>query len=327
MEPDMTATGPNADQITYWNDKAGPIWTSLQPMLDRQIAPLGVRALAALGPAAGEAILDIGCGCGETTLALAEAAGQAGRVIGLDISAPMLAAARRRAARAGLAQAYFLQADAQTAAFGAKFDAAFSRFGVMFFADPVAAFANIAGGLKPGARLGFVCWRKPAENPWMMLPYQAAAALLPPREESDSLAPGPFAFASADRVRGILVQAGFSFIEISPYDCPIGGFSAADATTLALRVGPLGQALRENPELAPCVAEAVAGALAGYDTEDGVMLESGTWIVTARLGECPDSEVGRIELWSESGHSLFSFSDLLIPYVRREGRRSSGAGH
>lgn len=271
----------NAEQIEYWNAKAGVVWAAMQPLLDQQLAPLGARAMAALPPLAGAGVLDIGCGCGETTLALARATGATGRVLGLDISAPMLALAQTRAARAGLAQAYFLHGDAQVLQFGAKFDAAFSRFGVMFFADPAAAFANIRTGLRAGGRLAFVCWRKPAENPWMMLPYQAAAPLLPPPTPTDPTAPGPFAFADAGRVQSILQDAGYTSIGIEKFDCRIGGFGVAQATELALRVGPLGAALREAPELAPKVKDAVQAALSAQEQEGQVFLDSGTWIITA----------------------------------------------
>jgi len=278
----MRDSAANADQIAYWNDKAGHTWAHFQPMLDRQIGPLGARAIASLAPELGEAILDIGCGCGDTTMALALATGPTGRVLGADISAPMLNVARRRAAAAGLPQAYLLQADAQTQNFPAKFDAAFSRFGVMFFADPTRAFGNIAASLRPGGRLAFVCWRSADENPWMMVPMQAAAPLLPPAQPADPLAPGPFAFADANRINTILTHAGFTAIEIAAHDTDIGGFSLPDATKLALRVGPLGQALRDAPDLGPALKENVAAALACYETQAGVLLASATWIVTAR---------------------------------------------
>ena len=155
---------PNAAQIEYWNDQAGLTWAEMQPLLDRQLAPLGRRAMDALSPAPGERVLDIGCGCGDTTLALAERIAPNGAALGLDISAPMLAVARRTAAERGHTHASFAEQDAQTATFETKFDAAFSRFGVMFFADPARSFANLARGLKSGGRLAFVCWREPKLN-------------------------------------------------------------------------------------------------------------------------------------------------------------------
>jgi SAM-dependent methyltransferase len=141
-----------------------------------------------------------------------------------------------------------------------RYDAAFSRFGVMFFADPVAAFANVLRALKPTGRLSFVCWRPLSENPWMHVPLEAARSLLPPASPSDPTAPGPFAFANPDRVRSILTAAGFSRIAIDPFDTPIGGADLAQTVDLALRIGPLGATLREQPDLLPSVVGAVSEA-------------------------------------------------------------------
>jgi SAM-dependent methyltransferase len=270
---------PNRDQLDYWNDRAGETWVKMQPLLDRQIGPLGLFAMDALGIAPGQHVLDIGCGCGDTTLELARRVGPRGAVLGVDLSLPMLEVALDRAA--GVTQAGFRQADAQVATFNTKFDAAFSRFGVMFFADPVAAFRNIHAALQPGSRLGFVCWRRPDENPWMMVPLQAALPHLPPQAPSDPLAPGPFAFADKARVEAILRAAGFSRIEITPHDQAIGGLALADAVTLAVRVGPLGRALAEAPEQRDIVTGAVRHALESHMSQDKVWLASATWSVVA----------------------------------------------
>jgi SAM-dependent methyltransferase len=193
----------------------------------------------------------------------------------------MLEVAVERAAADGVSVAGFRRADAQTATFDTRFDAAFSRFGVMFFADPIAAFTNIRGALRSGGRLGFVCWRKPSENPWMMVPMEAALRFVPPPAPMDPNEPGPFAFADAGRVRSILLAAGFSDIVTTPLDMAIGGLRLEKALHLALRVGPLGKMLREAPELHGSVVDAVREALAAHDTERGVWLASATWIVTA----------------------------------------------
>ena len=256
------SNGGNADQIAYWNALAGETWAELQERLDAQIQPLGARAMAALAPRPGEWLLDIGCGCGQTTAALAEAVGPSGGVLGLDISRPMLAVARRRLADAGAENARLLEADAQTERLEPNgFDAAFSRFGVMFFSDPRAAFANVRSSLKSGGRLAFVCWRALFENPWMLVPMAAALQHLPaPPPPLDPLAPGPFAFADPERVRAILTGAGFEGVEIAPHDQKIGTGDVDQATALALKVGPLGAHL----------------------TAEGVRMDSATWIVTAR---------------------------------------------
>ena len=274
----------NAAQIDYWNTTAGLTWAALQAQLDRQIEPLGARAMEGFNPLPGERVLDIGCGCGQTTLALAERVGAAGAVTGADISRPMLEVARGRAAPAGAARPTFIELDAQTGDLGAGlFDGAFSRFGVMFFSDPMAAFANIGRALKPQGRLTFVCWRPYADNPWMRTPAEAAAPLLPAPggPAPDPHAPGPFAFADPVRVWDILEGAGFRAIEIRPFDAAVGGGTVEETVALSFRVGPLGLAMRENPHLAEPVAAAVRAAIAPYETPAGVLMPAAVWIVRA----------------------------------------------
>lgn len=276
----------NAAQVAYWNDSAGVTWATMQDKLDRQIEGLGAQAMAALAPQPGWRVIDVGCGCGQTSLALAEAVGAGGEVLGVDVSRPMLEVARRRAAERGLSHLRFEEADAQTAAFAAgAYDAVFSRFGVMFFADPAAAFTNLRRALKPGGRLAFVCWRPLAENPWMTLPFAAAAGRLPaPPPAPDPNAPGPFAFADPERVRGILATAGFSDVGIAPHDALIGGNGLDESVELSLRVGPLGAVLREHPHLRDAVTQDVRTALAPHITPEGLRLPGAVWIVTARNG-------------------------------------------
>lgn len=275
---------PNAQQVIYWNEGAGPTWADLQVPLDRQLAPLGHAAMAALSPKPGERILDIGCGAGDTTLELARMVAPDGRITGADISHTLLEVARRRAE--GLADVRFLEADVQTHRFEPSgFDAVFSRFGVMFFADPTAAFTNIRRALKPGGRIAFVCWRTPAENQIMSLPMAAALAKLPPSAASVPPvpgAPGPFAFADPDRVRGILADAGFSDVVLTPTDMKVGGGDLEAMLAMSLKVGPLGALLREYPEHRDGAVGAVRDALADHDGPDGVKLDSATWVVTAR---------------------------------------------
>lgn len=230
----------------------------------------------------GERVLDIGCGCGQTTVALAERVGAGGAVVGADISQPMLEVARGRVVPDGAAMPEFREIDAQTGDLGeGVFDAAFSRFGVMFFADPVAAFANIGRSLKSGGRLVFVCWRPLAENVWMRAPIEAAAPLLPPSPPSDPLAPGPFAFADPARIWDLLDAAGFRAIDARPHDARIGGSPLEKAVDSSFRVGPLGAAMRDNPHLAEAAREAVTAALEPYDTPQGVLAPASVWIVRA----------------------------------------------
>ncbi len=280
----LEAAGPNADQITYWNEQGGPRWVKLQEALDRQLASFGAIVMDRLAIRSGERVLDVGCGCGETTVELARRVGPTGSAVGADISTIMLERARERAR--GVANAEFLVADAQTHAFAAaSFDVVFSRFGVMFFADPRAAFANLARALKPGGRLGFHCWKKLVDNPWMTVPFFAALQHLPPPTPPPPDAPGPFAFADPERVRGILADAGLAEIEFESRTDPIGVGSGTvdDAVDFALQMGPTSIALREaTPETAAKVRASVREALGPYQTQDGVRLDTSSWVVTAR---------------------------------------------
>jgi SAM-dependent methyltransferase len=281
MNTDAAPAG-NAGQIDYWNATAGQTWVEFQAQLDRQLEPLGEAGMQVLAPAPGERILDIGCGCGHTSFALSARVGLKGAVLGVDISEPMLAVASRRLPAPGAQEPAFRLADAQTDDLGeAAFDGAFSRFGVMFFSDPVAAFGNIRRALKPGGRLAFVCWRPLAENPWMFVPLDAARALLPPLPPSDPTAPGPFAFADTNRVRAILSEAGFGAITITPFDARIGSGGLEETLAISRRVGPLGAALRENPDHAEAVLGVVREALAAYLSPLGVLMPAAVWIVSA----------------------------------------------
>jgi SAM-dependent methyltransferase len=279
---------PNAEQHRYWNELAGPIWVAHQERLDRQIGPHGERALALLAPAPGERMIDLGCGCGDSTLALARRVAPGGHVLGLDLSEPMLARARERAAAAGLANVAFRVADVQSARLDAgAFDAAFSRFGVMFFADPVAAFRNVLRALRPGGRLVFACWRPVQENPWVLVPMAAAAPLLtlPPPPPED--APGPFAFGDAERVRSILAAAGFEGIALEPIDLPMSpaGGDLDEAAETFLQVGPLASMLREanaSEALREQVRGAVRKAFEPHLRGGRVELGSAIWLVQAR---------------------------------------------
>jgi SAM-dependent methyltransferase len=256
-------------------------WAEIREPLELQLAPLGRRALAALAARPGESVLDIGCGGGETALELARAVAPDGTVVGIDLSAAVLAFARRAAASCECVR--FVRADAQVFRFEpASFDAAFSRFGVMFFADPVAAFINIRRGLKPNGRLAFVCWRALEENALDIVPLRAASAHLPLQAAHDPDAPGAFAFADPDRVRGILQRARFGEIEITARDEQVGSGDLDTMLAVCSRVGALGKILRENPELRAAALPAVRSALAAHDGPDGVRLNAATWVVTAR---------------------------------------------
>jgi SAM-dependent methyltransferase len=282
-------TDPNAEQVRYWNEVAGPRWVLFQERLDRELGVFAEAVLERAKPAAGEAALDVGCGCGATTLELGRRVGRSGRVLGVDVSRPMLERARARAAAAGAAQVGFLEADAQTAALEpAAFDLLFSRFGVMFFTDPGAAFANLRRALRPGGRVTFVCWQKIADNPWLLVPLGAVAQELPLPAPPPADAPGPFAFADAERVRGLLGRAGYGDVAFEDLRLAVsfGGGSLDEAVEFALEVGPASAALREadvGPDVRARVVGAVRAALAPFAAESGVVrLASAAWLVSAR---------------------------------------------
>lgn len=241
--------------------------------LDRQLSPLGLRAMAALAPRPGERVLDVGCGAGQTLVQLAQMVGPDGAVVGVDIEPLMIDLARRRTV--DWPQVSLLEDDAQTVALPAgAFDALFSRFGVMVFADPVAAFRNLHSALTPKGRLAFVCWRGLAENPLDLVPLRAAGLEAMADE-------GPFSFADPDRIRGVLASAGFRNVVIAPHDEPVSSGGLEDMLAVLLQVGALGRILRETPALRPDADARVRRALADHDLGGVVSLIAATWIVTA----------------------------------------------
>lgn len=278
------AIADNEQQAAYWNEDAGPRWVAYQERLDRQIEGPGLAAMDASGVSQGENVLDVGCGCGGSSLELARRVGPTGSVLGVDVSGPMLARARERAADAGLANLTFEQCDAQTYRFETNhFDLMFSRFGVMFFADPVAAFANIGRAIRPGGRLCFLSWRPVQENPWILVPMMAAAQhveLPPPPPPGE---PGPFAFGDADRVRTILTEAGFEDVSIEPFDTSEAyGESVDDTLEFLQQIGPLSRILANVDDLQRgAVLNAVRDALVPHAGADGISLARAMWIVKA----------------------------------------------
>jgi SAM-dependent methyltransferase len=253
---------------------AAQAWVEVSALVDLQLSPLGLRAMAALGPRPGDVVVDIGCGAGQSVLQLAERVGAAGRVIGVDIAPLLLALARRRAA--GLAQVRLVEADAQSVDLPEQSaDGIFSRFGVMAFADPMAAFGNFRRMLKPGGRLGFVCWRALAENELDLLPLQATGLV-------GMADPTPFRFADAGFVQATLTAAGFDQVSVEASDEQVSSGGVAAMATVLLKVGPLGRILRENPELMAEAAPRLMAALAARAVHGVVALRAATWLVTAR---------------------------------------------
>jgi SAM-dependent methyltransferase len=277
-------TTPNAQQVEFWNGAVGERWARLQDRIDLQLNNITDAAIPFAQARPGERVLDIGCGCGTTTLRLGMAVAPEGTVAGLDISGPMLDMARARA-QAMNADIPFLKSDASTHDFQPVFDLVFSRFGVMFFDDPVAAFANVRRALAPKGRLAFVCWRSFAENGWATVPYAAAKHLLPEQPPSDPHAPGPFAFADGARLKDILSKAGFANIRIEKLDTTSNlGVDLDEAADAALNVGPLSRAAKELDDATRAqIREAVKSAFAAHKTPAGVTPAAACWLVGATL--------------------------------------------
>ena len=271
----------NTAQAEHWNGPMGQRWASRAGRNDYRLANIQDALMTFAAPQRGMHVLDIGCGCGTTTLKLAEVCAP-GKVLGVDISAPMLEAARARTAEAAVE---FVEADVSTMNYTLEYDLVFSRFGVMFFADPAVAFAHIRTALRPGGRLVFSCWCAMNENDWVSLPMQAARDFVPPEEPQEQYAPGQFAFADAERVQAILTEAGFRNIWIERLETKVNlGVDIEDAANEALNSGAL---LRASAEMDAASRETIRGHLRSlmeqYVTPDGIAMPGACWLVGANV--------------------------------------------
>jgi len=282
-------TQQNSYQVKDWNGQSGERWVANQIRLDAMLAAFGDAAIDAASVREGEQVVDVGCGAGATSFALAAKVGPHGHVLGVDISDPLVARARADTP-AGLPVAFDLGDAGSAPLAGRSFDLIFSRFGVMFFDDPVASFSHLRGALKDDGRLAFVCWRSAGENDWVRLPMGAMRGIVPPPAAPDSEAPGPFSFGDRRRIEHILSAAGFADIAITPFDRDIpfgqGANRAAavdDAVDMAFQVGPLSRLLADQPEAIRVAAtDAVRAAFAEKPGERSVIIDGAAWIVTAR---------------------------------------------
>jgi ubiquinone/menaquinone biosynthesis C-methylase UbiE len=269
-----------AEQAAFWKGPGSKMWLAAYERIQRGVTGFGDAALAATDPRPGEKVVDIGCGTGDTTAMLAKAVGERGYVLGVDIAETLVAVAREKK----LSNATFDVGDATSFPFEAgAFDLVFSRFGVMFFADPVAAFRNLRRALKPGGRLVFVCWRMPAENPWALVPMRAAAPHLPPIDRPGPEDPGQYSFGDRARVERILIQAGFATPTFQPLDEMLTqGKDIPDVLERIVEFGPLARLFKEStPEQVEKAKAAIADALKPYVTPEGVRLAGACWLVTA----------------------------------------------
>ncbi len=275
----------NADQIAFWNGPAGQRWTDRQQAQDIMLAPVADILIDRSRARVGERIVDVGCGCGATTVALAQKVGPAGHVFGIDVSAPMLGRARQIAPK-GLPLDFEL-ADATVYPFEpASADLLVSRFGVMFFAEPALSFANMRRALRPSGRMAFACWREPRDNPWLMAPLQAAYKHAPRLPQPGPDDPGPFSFASEQRVVGILNEAGFTAIEMERCDLSLDiaiGRGLEAAVETAVEIGPAARALEgQPPDVIAAATHSIREVLSPFASGQQVPLAASFWMVTAR---------------------------------------------
>lgn len=274
----------NADQIAFWNGVAGRHWTDRQSVQDVVLAPVTQKLIARTNAQAGQRILDIGCGCGAIAIELARQVGPSGHVLGIDISVPMLERARQLTGKE--LPADYVLADATVYPFDpTSFDLLVSRFGVMFFADPVLSFRNLRKGLRPKGRLVFACWREPRENGWMMAPLMAVYKHVPKLPQLGPEDPGPFSFADEARVTRILGEAGFT--DIAMEACPLAidvaaGKGMEAAVQGALEIGPASRALEGHPpEVVAAAVQSIRETLAPFAKGQSVLLPGAIWLVTA----------------------------------------------
>lgn len=280
----------NQKQSMDWNGKSGQSWLAHQERFDRMLSAHGAALLLAAAAQPGEAILDIGCGCGATSMSLAPLVGNAGSVVGVDLSRMLLDRATTRAREAGV-RMDFVRADAGRHPFASQsFDLLVSRLGVMFFDDPVSAFGQLRHALRPTGRLVFLSWRSAAENEGAFLPMRAALRSMSSPVPLSPDAPGPFSFGKQDRVARLLREAGFDHIEITPFNAPLqfgqgdtAGSALDDAVEMAFHLGPLRRLLTDQTEsVRTAVCHDVRDVFSSRVTAEGVMLASAAWIVTAR---------------------------------------------
>jgi SAM-dependent methyltransferase len=281
----LEPVGVNAPQIDYWNGPAGDRWARLADSQDVMLEALGLAAMDACDIQSGHTVLDAGCGSGTTTFEIANRVGVDGHVIGIDLSGPMLEVGRERLKTRGIDTIEFDNKDIATYPFEKEmFDRVFSRFGVMFFIDPIAAFTNIRSGLKSGGRLAFVCWQALNKNPWMEIPFKVALQHVPTPAPADPEAPGPMAFADPERVRRILSAAGFDKIGLDALemDLPLEADARSTAQKLVQSSGAVSRLLsNETDDIKTRVEDDLCKAVAEYQTDNGVRLGSATWIVSA----------------------------------------------
>jgi SAM-dependent methyltransferase len=274
----------DADMLAFWNGQGGRTWVARQAHTDTTLRSVTEALLAFAAPCTGERVLDVGCGCGASTLDFARAVGPSGHVAALDISGPMLAEGEARAKAAGITNIKWRQADPATVQLD-EYDLLTSAFGTMFFGDPVGAFANMRRTASPGSRMAVVCWRPLAENPWMEIPMNAAARDLPPRPTPAPHAPGMFAFADPERVSEVLTASGWAPPRFKKLDVDLdiaAGRGLHEAVVQSTQIGAVNSWLRSQPaEVVSAAIESLREALAPYVDGASVRLAGAMWLISS----------------------------------------------
>jgi len=282
-------TSANSEAIEAWNTVLFDKFCRFRHLVTTGLGIHGDAVLARHPPRPGMRVLDIGCGFGDTTLVIAQRVGRQGQAVGVDAAPRFIEAATHEAAETGAQNAQFMVKDVQSDPLGGPYDQAFSRFGTMFFANPVAALRNVRRALAPGAKLAIVVWRRREDNPWLYLAEQRVRTLVPEPEQhtEPTCGPGPFSMAGADTVSDILRGAGYADITLERSDADICiGQSLEEAVEFAMALGPAGEIMRlagvEAEKHKPEVIAALREVFSVYARPDGIIAPSSTWIVSAR---------------------------------------------
>lgn len=286
----------NEESTEAWSGPLFERFVRFRPYVAEGLGRHSEVAMAAHPPRAGECVLDIGCGFGDTTRQLAALVGEEGEVVGVDVSEPFVDLASEEATAAGLANVSYRVGDVQIADLGGPFDYVFSRMGVMFFANPVQALRNVRGAMRPGGRACFVVWRRKLDNGWVHEAEQVVERYLehPEETEEPTCGPGPFSMADADVVSEQLAIAGFESIELRRSDLPMRmGADLDGAVDLVMALGPAGEVLRlwgdRAEEIRPTIAGEIRAVLAQFETDEGILAPSSTWIISALAPTAPRS--------------------------------------
>ena len=274
--------------VDFWNEILVPKFTAYKHILVDGLTHHSAAIMPKLDVREGDRVLDVGCGFGDTAIQLARRVGPDGRVVGIDCCDAFLKTGRQDAAAAGLTNLTFIEGDAQSHGFEPEYDVVFSRFGTMFFENPVRGLRNMRTALKPGGRMTMIVWRRIADNPWLGRPKEVVLKFLPPPgEDARSCGPGPFSMADQDTVTGMLTSAGYEAPEFERVDAPLlVGKSARDSMDFQLALGPAGEVFREAGDLAEQrrdeIEQALSEEISQHLTDEGIVMASSSWVISAR---------------------------------------------